>query len=54
MTAGPTAGSPRGRLAARVVTHNDRPATHTDARVRIVDGNTEAAQNARFFAWFEL
>jgi hypothetical protein len=32
----------------------DCPATHNDARVRIVDGNTEAAQNARFFVWFEL
>jgi hypothetical protein len=29
------------------------PATHNDARVRIVDGSTEAAQNARFFVWFE-
>jgi hypothetical protein len=32
----------------------DCPGTHNDARVRIVDGNTEAAQNARFFIWFEL
>jgi hypothetical protein len=32
----------------------DCPATHNDARVRIVDGNTETAQNARFFVWFEL
>jgi hypothetical protein len=32
----------------------DCPATHNDARVRIVDGNTGAAQNARFFIWFEL
>ena len=32
----------------------DCPATHNDARVRIVDGATEAAQNARFFIWFEL
>ena len=32
----------------------DCPASHNDARVRIVDGNTEAAQNARFFVWFEL
>ena len=32
----------------------DCPATHNDARVRIVDGSTEAAQNARFFIWFEL
>ena len=32
----------------------DCPATHNDARVRIVDGNTEAAQDARFFVWFEL
>jgi hypothetical protein len=32
----------------------DCPATHNDARVRIVDGNTETAQNARFFIWFEL
>jgi hypothetical protein len=32
----------------------DCPATHNDARVRIVDGNTAAAQNARFFVWFEL
>jgi hypothetical protein len=31
----------------------DCPATHNDARVRIVDGNTEAPQNARFFIWFE-
>jgi hypothetical protein len=32
----------------------DCPASHNDARVRIVDGNTEAAQNARFFIWLEL
>ncbi len=32
----------------------DCPATHNDARVRIVDGSSEAAQNARFFIWFEL
>ena len=32
----------------------DCPATHNDARVRIVDGATEAAQNARFLIWFEL
>jgi hypothetical protein len=32
----------------------DCPATHNDARVRIVDGNTGAAQDARFFVWFEL
>ena len=32
----------------------DCPSTHNDARVRIVDGNTEAAQDARFFIWFEL
>jgi hypothetical protein len=32
----------------------DCPGTHNDARVRIVDGNTAAAQNARFFIWFEL
>jgi hypothetical protein len=31
----------------------DCPATHNDARVRIVDGNTEAATDARFFVWFE-
>ena len=31
----------------------DCPATHNDARVRIVDGNTAAAQDARFFVWFE-
>jgi hypothetical protein len=31
----------------------DCPAAFNDARVRIVDGNTEAAQNARFFVWFE-
>jgi hypothetical protein len=30
------------------------PATHNDARVRMVDGNAAAAQNARFFVWFEL
>ena len=30
----------------------DCPATHNQARVRIVDGNTEAAQDARFFIWF--
>ncbi len=32
----------------------DCPATHNDARVRIVDGSSEAAQNARFFVWIEL
>jgi len=32
---------------------NDCPADHQAARVRIVDGNTEAATNARFFIWFE-
>jgi hypothetical protein len=32
----------------------DCPAAFNDARVRIVDGNTETAQNARFFVWFEL
>ena len=32
----------------------DCPATHNDARVRIVDGNTGAAQDGRFFVWFEL
>ena len=32
----------------------DCPASHNDARVRIVDGNTATAQNARFFVWFEL
>jgi hypothetical protein len=32
----------------------DCPPTHNDARVRIVDGSSEAAQNARFFIWFEL
>ncbi len=32
----------------------DCPATHNDARVRIVDGSTGAAQNARFVVWFEL
>ena len=31
----------------------DCPATHNQARVRIVDGNTAAAQDARFFIWFE-
>ena len=31
----------------------DCPGTHNDARVRIVDGNTEAATDARFFVWFE-
>lgn len=31
----------------------DCPATHNQARVRIVDGNNEAATNARFFIWFE-
>jgi hypothetical protein len=30
------------------------PANRNDARVRIVDGSTEAAQDARFFIWFEL
>jgi hypothetical protein len=30
----------------------DCPAAFNDARVRIVDGATEAAQNARFFIWF--
>jgi hypothetical protein len=32
----------------------DCPANRNDARVRVVDGNTEAAQDARFFIWFEL
>ena len=32
----------------------DCPPTHNDARVRIVDGNTGAAQDARFFIWFEM
>jgi hypothetical protein len=31
----------------------DCPGTHNDARVRIVDGNTETATDARFFVWFE-
>ena len=31
----------------------DCPATHNQARVRIVDGNTGTAQDARFFVWFE-
>jgi hypothetical protein len=31
----------------------DCPGTHNDARVRIVDGNTAAAQDGRFFIWFE-
>ena len=31
----------------------DCPASHNDARVRIVDGNTSAAQDGRFFVWFE-
>jgi hypothetical protein len=31
----------------------DCPGTHNDARVRIVDGETGEAQNARFFVWFE-
>jgi hypothetical protein len=31
----------------------DCPPTHNDARVRTVDGNTEAAQDARFFVWFD-
>jgi hypothetical protein len=31
----------------------DCPADHNDARVRIVDGNTETATDARFFVWFE-
>jgi hypothetical protein len=30
----------------------DCPATHNQARVRIVDGNTGAAQDGRFFVWF--
>jgi hypothetical protein len=32
----------------------DCPANRNDARVRIVDGNTGVAQNARFVVWFEL
>jgi hypothetical protein len=32
----------------------DCPANRNDARVRIVDGNTAAAQNAKFFIWFEF
>lgn len=31
----------------------DCPPGHEQARVRIVDGNTEAATDARFFIWFE-
>jgi hypothetical protein len=31
----------------------DCPADHNDARVRMVDGNTETATDARFFIWFE-
>jgi hypothetical protein len=31
----------------------DCPATHNQVRVRIVDGNTATAQDARFFIWFE-
>jgi hypothetical protein len=31
----------------------DCPATHNDARVRIVDGNSATAQDGRFFVWFE-
>jgi hypothetical protein len=31
----------------------DCPGTHNDARVRIVDGNTAAAQDGRFFVWFQ-
>ena len=31
----------------------DCPANRNDARVRIVDGNTGTAQDARFFIWFE-
>ena len=31
----------------------DCPASHNAARVRIFDGNTGVAQNARFFIWFE-
>jgi hypothetical protein len=31
----------------------DCPATHNDARVRVVDGNAAAAQDARFFVWFQ-
>jgi hypothetical protein len=31
----------------------DCPADHNDARVRIVDGNTETATDVRFFIWFE-
>jgi hypothetical protein len=30
----------------------DCPAAFNDARVRIVDGNTETATDARFFVWF--
>ena len=32
----------------------DCPANRNDARVRIVDGNTAAAQDAKFFIWFEF
>jgi hypothetical protein len=32
----------------------DCPATHNQARVRIVDGNTQTATDARFFIWFEM
>jgi hypothetical protein len=31
----------------------DCPATHNDARIRVVDGSTAAAQDARFFVWFD-
>jgi hypothetical protein len=31
----------------------DCPAANNSARVRIVDGNTETATDARFFIWFE-
>jgi hypothetical protein len=31
----------------------DCPANRNDARVRVVDGNTGAAQDSRFFIWFK-
>jgi hypothetical protein len=51
------AAADRNRVASIAIDRGedlgDCPATHNQARVRIVDGNTEAAQDARFFVWFE-
>ena len=53
-----TAAADRNLIASVAIARgqnlNDCAATHQQARVRIVDGNTEAATDARFFIWFEM